>query len=143
MSLNVLSCLHTAILTSLYILGKRISLEAIVASTKKNIRTFARLQKYVWSADGNIDYLGSQDAPFFAAAVGCPGFPVPPIHPSPPRGTVALQVSGSTFDSFNVENEAIFGCSLWLLERKPSLLVWDSASDKSLHSTSVNSRSIS
>ena len=111
------------VLATLFLLSYAKLFRTIITALSFTTLSTTHGSKAVWSADGNLDYLGPEHAPLFVVAAATLLFLWLPLN------------------SHDDEDKAISGCPLWPSEGQPSLLVWGPSSSKSCLSPDINTRS--
>ena len=128
------------VLATLFLLSYAKLLNTIITALSFTMLSATHGSKAVWSADGNLDYLGPEHAPLFAVAAAT-AVSVATVHTPPLLRTVVAQVQLSPHHSHDDEDKAFSGCPLWPFEWQPSLLVWGSSSSESCHFPDISTHS--
>ena len=126
------------VLATLFLLSYAKLLGIIITSLSYTVLQYPGGQKVVWSADGNIDYLGAKHAPLFVAAVSTLLFLWLPYTVLLFTGQWLYKCKLSLINRMLIKTETISGCSLWSTEGQPLLLVWSPTASEGSHPSDIS-----
>ena len=129
------------VLATLFLLSYAKLFRTIITALSFTRLSTTHGSKAVWSADGNLDYLGPEHAPLFAVAAATLLFLWLPYTLLLFLGQWLHRCNCRLITRMMLKIKAISGCPLWPFEGQPSLLVWGPSSSESCHSPDISTHS--